>query len=477
MSSYRRFFLAVFEVILFLLVLAIGWAALRAFRMARQVDHMPVTFQQMPEAYFRIADHLEVSVNNLNDLLTRFASHHERADWDHFLRDSQNLKKWLEAEKTSSPKTKITMLQPVQVTTDISTLLEQTSVAYEAYLTEARKATHDGVGAEEANLLPTNLDKTRQQARRLFALANQARAQGQAIQIFVSGSKSWFPWVQQVVLGGLLILLAIGLWFAIIVYRRVVSPLRRKLVESDTIIERQQKLAHFGELAAGVAHEIRNPLTAIRARLFTLQRALAADSPAQDDTAVIRNEIDRLNRIVTDFLQLARPAEPRVVPIAAEPLLSEVRQLFVPQCEKQRIELKVESAHGTRLLADPQQMKQVLINLIQNAADSIEKDGTITLRARPDKSLLSKNSSEGVVIEVEDTGPGIPPAVQRRLFDPFFSTKDGGTGLGLSIAAQIVNNHGGKLTFETQPSAGTTFAIALPAPHEPHEKPPENSHH
>jgi signal transduction histidine kinase len=267
--------------------------------------------------------------------------------------------------------------------------------------------------------------------------------------------------------GALLILVAIGLWLTILMYRRVVSPLRQKLVESDTIIERQQKLAHFGELAAGVAHEIRNPLTAIRARLFTLQKTLEAGTPAHDDTLVIRNEIDRLNRIVTDFLQLARPAEPRVVPIAAEPLLREMRQLFVPQCEKQKIELKVETVDGARLLADPQQMKQVLINLIQNAADSIEMDGTITLRARPDKSLLAKNFTETVVIEVEDTGPGIPPAVQRRLFDPFFSTKEGGTGLGLSIAAQIVNNHGGKLEFQTQPSAGTKFAIVLPAPHEP----------
>lgn len=467
MNRRSRLRLTIFEAVLFLMVLAIGWAALRAFRMARQVDHIPVTFQQMPEAYFRIADRLEPSVNNLNEILTRYVSRHERADWDRFVRESQDLKKWLEDEKTSSLKTKVTMLQPVQVTTDIGSLLEQISTAYEDYLSEARKAARDGARTDETNLVPVNLDKARQQSRRLLALANQARAQGQAIQIFMSGSKSWFPWVQQVLVGALLILVAIGLWLTILMYRRVVSPLRQRLVESDTIIERQQKLAHFGELAAGVAHEIRNPLTAIRARLFTLQKTLAAGTPAHDDTVVIRNEIDRLNRIVTDFLQLARPAEPRVVPIAAEPLLSEVRQLFVPQCEKQRIEVKVEAVNGTRLLVDPQQMKQVLINLIQNAADSIEMDGTITLRARPDKSLLAKKSSEATVIEVEDTGPGIPPAVQRRLFDPFFSTKEGGTGLGLSIAAQIVNNHGGKLEFQTQPSAGTTFAIVLPAPHEP----------
>jgi signal transduction histidine kinase len=467
MSSYSRLRLTVFEVVLFLAVLAIGWAALRAFRMARQVDHIPVTFQQMPEAYFRIADRIEPTINNLNETLTRFVSRHERADWDRFLRDSQELQKWIDDEKTSSLKTKVTMLQPVQVTTDVGSLLDQISTTYEAYLSEARKAAREGARADETNLLPTNLDKVRAQSRRLLTLASQARAQGQAIQIFLSGSKSWFPWLQQVLTGALLILVAIGLWLIVLVYRRIVSPLRRRLVESDTIIERQQKMAHFGELAAGVAHEIRNPLTAIRARLFTLQRTLGAGTPAHDDTIVIRSEIDRLNRIVTDFLQLARPSEPRAVPIAAGPFLSEVRQLFVPQCEKQKIDLKVETVDGARLLADPQQMKQVLINLIQNAADSIEMDGTITLRARPDKSLLAKNSSGSVVIEVADTGPGIPPAVQRRLFDPFFSTKEGGTGLGLSIAAQIVNNHGGKLEFQTQPSAGTTFAIVLPAPHEP----------
>jgi signal transduction histidine kinase len=261
----------------------------------------------------------------------------------------------------------------------------------------------------------------------------------------------------------------------VVVYRRVVSPLRRRLVESDTIIERQQKMAHFGELAAGVAHEIRNPLTAIRARLFTLQKTLTIDTPPYEDALVIRDEIDRLNRIVTDFLQLARPAEPRLVPLTAEPLLSEMRRLFVPQCEKQGIELKIESANGERFLGDPQQMKQVLINLIQNAADSIEVEGTITLRARHDTSRLAGHAAEVVVIEVQDTGSGIPPIVQKRLFDPFFSTKEGGTGLGLSIASQIVNNHGGKLEFQTQPNEGTTFAIVLPAQQDRHESAPENS--
>ena len=285
-----------------------------------------------------------------------------------------------------------------------------------------------------------------------MALAGQAHSQGQAIQIFLSGSKSWFPWLQRLLLAALLLLGAFGAWLMVVAYRRVVSPLRRRLVESDTIIERHQKMAHFGELAAGVAHEIRNPLTAIRARLFTLQKTLVAGTAAHEDALVIRKEIDRLNCIVTDFLQLARPAEPRLAPVTAEPFLREVRDLFAPQCERQSIELKIESANGARFVADPQQMKQVLINLIQNAADSIEVEGTITLRSRRDTRRLDERASEEVVVlEVQDTGAGIPPGVQNRLFDPFFSTKKGGTGLGLSIAAQIVNNHHGKLEFQTEP--------------------------
>ena len=103
-----------------------------------------------------------------------------------------------------------------------------------------------------------------------------------------------------------------------------------------------------------------------------------------------------------------------------------------------------------------------MINLITNAADSIEHDGVITLRARKDQARLKGRNSDVVVIEVEDTGQGIPPEVQQRLFDPFFSTKEEGTGLGLPIAANIIDKHGGLLEFKTDPGKGTTFAILLP---------------
>jgi len=463
MSRQSRLQLTVFEVALFLVVLAIGWAALRAFRIVKQVDELPVTFRTMPDEYFRIADYLEPSIGQLNDTLLRYNTRHDRADWERFQRRSEELKEWLANEKASSLQTKVTMLQPVQITINIGALIDEISTAYDAYLIEARRAARETAPSDPPSQGATGLDKVNLQSRKLVGLASQARAQGQAIQIFLSGSKSWFPWLQRVLAAALLLLAVFGMWLTALAYRRVVSPLRRRLLESDTVIERHEKMAHFGELAAGIAHEIRNPLTAIRARLFTLQKTLVVGTAAHQDALVIRNEIDRLNRIVTDFLQLARPAEPRLAPVTAEPLLRDVRELFAPQCERQSIELKVEPANGAQFVADSQQMKQVLINLIQNAADSIEIQGTITLRARQDTRRLEEQSADVVVLEVQDTGPGIPADVQKRLFDPFFSTKKGGTGLGLSIAAQIVNNHHGKLEFHTQPGQGTTFAIVLPA--------------
>jgi len=122
MSRQSRLQLTVFEVALFLVVLAIGWAALRAFRIVKQVDELPVTFRTMPDEYFRIADYLEPSIGQLNDTLLRYNTRHDRADWERFQRRSEELKEWLANEKASSLQTKVTMLQPVQITINIGAM-------------------------------------------------------------------------------------------------------------------------------------------------------------------------------------------------------------------------------------------------------------------------------------------------------------------------------------------------------------------
>jgi signal transduction histidine kinase len=115
-------------------------------------------------------------------------------------------------------------------------------------------------------------------------------------------------------------------------------------------------------------------------------------------------------------------------------------------------------------MADKEQIKQVMINLVQNAAESIEHSGAVQLRARQGVARRAKDSIPVVTLEVSDTGKGIPPEMESRLFDPFFSTKDGGTGLGLPIAARIIEKHGGYIQYQTQQNRGTTFSIVLPRP-------------
>jgi len=253
----------------------------------------------------------------------------------------------------------------------------------------------------------------------------------------------------------------LGLSFILVssVYRRVVvEKLRLGYYESAT----ESKLAHLGQLAAWLAHEIKQPLTAINAWLWTLQKGIREGTPEHTGAVAIRKEITRLDQIVKDFLRFTQPATPKLSSVNAEPLLREIRDLLGPQLARQRIEMHLDAVGKNQFSGDPQQLKQVLINLVKNAAESIEHDGTITLRARQGRAPLKGHSSRVVVIEVEDTGPGIPPEVQQRLFDPFFSTKEEGTGLGLPIAANIIDKHGGALEFKTDLGKGTTFAILLP---------------
>lgn len=215
-------------------------------------------------------------------------------------------------------------------------------------------------------------------------------------------------------------------------------------------------------LAAGVAHEIRNPLTAIKAWLFLQQKHLAPGTPEFADAQLISGEVTRLERIVKDFLQFARPSEPQFVVLPAEQPLREVQMLMQPDLEKRGVMLVLGAVAAAQINVDPQQIKQVLINLIQNAADSIERHGTVTLGARLDEKRLREHQTDVVILEVSDTGKGIPEEVAKRLFDPFFTTKDFGTGLGLPIAARIVEKNLGALQYQTQADHGTTFGIILP---------------
>jgi signal transduction histidine kinase len=437
-----------FATAIVLIALAIAWTARTTWEQARQLNDRLVKVQVES---FEIADHFQAILLKLNVTLRHYQASHNPADWAEFVRESEALDRWIDEQ------------MKVLNNPDERAILDRINNAYDTFREDAHGMTNHLQGSASKDRAAALLEQAEIQSQNLFGLGNElAKAHRKIVDDVIASTRNSLPFLLQLIFGLLLVLLALGAWVAVVVYRDMIAPLRVKLIESHALIERQEKLASLGVLAAGVAHEIRNPLTAIKARLFTQQKRLSAGSPEAEDATVINEEINRLERIVRDFLQFARPANPKLVRVSADTPLRQVRELMAAQLEKRGIQLKIDAMAPAEIEVDPQQIKQVLINLVQNAADSIGQNGSVTLRVRAGHSLLSGASRPVAILEVEDTGKGITPEVEKRLFDPFFTTKETGTGLGLAIAARIVEKHGGLLEFQTRVNHGTIFGIVLP---------------
>jgi signal transduction histidine kinase len=417
----------------------------------RQAAQLRVQLARVDSESFRIADQFREQLRHLNDLLYAYGRSHMLPKTDEFFKASHALDLWIDEQK------------PKLATETERSIMGQIDASYDDYLKIAKEllARLEAIG--EASATIDDYTGLREESQRLSDLGQDLtrahlESRNQALSQ-VGGGISQLRLLMLVSLGGLLLF---GIALSVIVYRDMILPLRLKLVESQTLVERQEKLASLGMLAAGVAHEIRNPLTAIKAALFIQQKKFQPGTQEFDDVKIVEREILRLENVVNEFLLFARPVEPQLMTIAADAPLQEVHALLAPKLRENNIEFILEKSPSLRVLVDAAQIKQVLINLIQNAADAIGQNGTIRLRARPDRKRIGNRDTNVVILEVEDTGKGIPPAVQERLFDPFFTTKEAGTGLGLSIAAGIVQKHGGLLQYQTQMNQGTTFGIILP---------------
>ncbi|MGB7767635.1 MAG: ATP-binding protein [Verrucomicrobiia bacterium] len=411
-----------------------------------RVEHLQHEFAELKAKDFYLAIHMKSGIQQLNDTLLRYRLRGEAADYNQFCQGSQELTQWFEANRTNA----VTPLE--------REFFKRMSGAYNDYLTDSTNLLNARIGFLESKAVafPTSYEKVQQQSQHLLDLCDAfIRDQSSAFDNFLQESNSTLAAFQRMLKISLALLLMLIAALAVLVYRGTIAPLRHRLTESHAIIARQEKLASLGELAAGVAHEIRNPLTAIKFRLYSLKKSLPAGLAENEDAIVIGDEINRLERIVKDFLQFARPSEPELITIPTQRILQEVCDLLNPQLKKAAIDLTLEPSEPAWVRADTHQIKQVLINLVQNSADSIGHDGKIALRAR-------NGTGHFVALEVTDNGKGIPPEVQERLFDPFFTTKEGGTGLGLPIAARIVEKHGGELRYQTHLNHGTTFSVVLP---------------
>jgi signal transduction histidine kinase/putative methionine-R-sulfoxide reductase with GAF domain len=234
--------------------------------------------------------------------------------------------------------------------------------------------------------------------------------------------------------------------------QQTTADLRR----TEAQLIRSEKLAALGQLAAGIAHEIRNPLTSINILIHSLRDKPSDEERHQEDLRVIEEEIHRINEIVDQFLRFAKPAPPLLQESDVLSLFEETLHLLKPQVEKQRISVQKEFPSLPPAVLDREQMKQVILNLLLNALQAMPGGGLLRLSGQ----VLEDN--RWIQLSIQDTGVGIPPEDMNKLFDPFFSTKEGGVGLGLSIAHRIIDQHRGKIQMESTPGKGTLFTLWLP---------------
>ena len=237
----------------------------------------------------------------------------------------------------------------------------------------------------------------------------------------------------------------------------------RHLSRTQDELVRSEKLIALGRLSAGVAHEVRNPLNAMKGAIVYLQRQRADDELVCEYTQLVSEEIDRLSQFVSEFLCFARQSVPKPEPTDINRLIDATRNLFEKEAINRGIRLHNQLAADLPAMAvDPYQMEQVLVNVLLNAMDAMPDGGDITFSSRLLKGQENSGDSPWVRLTVEDNGTGIPADQLKNVFDPFYSTKDGGTGLGLPISLGVVENHGGRIRITSQEGLGTSVIIEWP---------------
>jgi len=222
---------------------------------------------------------------------------------------------------------------------------------------------------------------------------------------------------------------------------------------------RTAKLASLGQLSANIAHEIRNPLTSIKMRLYSLQEGVSKDSPVSDDLNVINGEIGRMEGTINNFLDFARPPELNLQSADIGKILEGTINLITPKARSQKIVIQKHfSDLPIELKIDKEQIRQVFLNIMLNAIEAMPEGGILEIAVA---KVEDKKLNKCLEIKISDTGTGMPPEIKRKITEPFFTTKAEGTGLGLFIASRIVNMHKGNLEIESQAGKGTIATVRV----------------
>ncbi|HSB68519.1 MAG TPA: ATP-binding protein [Candidatus Methylomirabilis sp.] len=241
----------------------------------------------------------------------------------------------------------------------------------------------------------------------------------------------------------------------------------RLLLEKDAQLRRADRLSALGQLSAGLAHEIRNPLGAIKGAVEILQDDFPPGHDKAEFFGILLKEVDRLNEVVTNFLSFARPVRVRFAPVEVSAVLAALEGLISGQARARRVQVFTSFHSGpSRVMADDTLLKQAFLNIMLNALEAMPEGGDLAISTR----LASPKGSappgggrpEWVEVVFDDTGQGILEEDLGRIFDPFFTTKKDGTGLGLAITHRIIENHHGAIRVMSQRGKGTTFVVTLP---------------
>ncbi|RAL23455.1 ATP-binding protein [Thermoflavimicrobium daqui] len=219
-----------------------------------------------------------------------------------------------------------------------------------------------------------------------------------------------------------------------------------------------QRLATIGQIAAGAAHEIRNPLTSLRGFLQVIGYRLKeiGQKKEQGYIDIMLKEINRINHLVSEFLSLSKPDNVNLKPVRVSKVLGEILPIIKSEAILHNIDVMIQTpCKLTKVIADEELLKQVFLNICKNGIEAIGEGGLLTIGFRRDES------NDYFIVDITDTGSGIPESLRDKIFEPFFTTKENGTGLGLPICQQIIREIGGAITLKTG-SYGTTFSVYLP---------------
>lgn len=228
-----------------------------------------------------------------------------------------------------------------------------------------------------------------------------------------------------------------------------------RLNESLDSLKRAARLSAVGQLAANLAHEIRNPLAAIDGAVDLLRSNELADADREEFLGIIQKEAKRLARLLTEMLDYARPRKPEFTTVDLAELARSVASFLTPVAQKSQVKIVLEDSRGVPAVwCDPSQIRQVLVNLVLNGIQAMPGGGQLTIGVYPDE--------QDVIVDIRDEGPGIPTDDLDMLFSPFYTTKKDGTGLGLAVAQRIIHEHKGQLRVGSNIPVGAAFTVSLP---------------